>query len=498
MSAKDFPRSELGGLLDDTALFREQCFIDGEWCSADTGKTFEVYNPANEECIGTVPSMGDVETRRAIEAASTALSGWQALTAEERGEVLYRWHELMLLHEDDLGRIMTLEQGKPLPEAKGEIRYAAAFLKWFAEEGRRAYGDVIPAPRRAQHIIVIKQPVGVCAAITPWNFPSSMITRKAGAALAAGCTVVTKPAEATPYSALALAVLGQRAGIPKGVFNVVTGDPDPIGKAFIESPLVRKLSFTGSVPVGRLLMERCGKHMKQLSLELGGSAPFIVFDDADIDAAVQGAMASKFRNTGQTCVCADRFFVQEGVFDAFVERFAEAIDGLRVGDGFDADVDQGALINGAAVEKVRAHLDDALARGARIVVGGGTHPLGGNYVQPTLITGVTSDMRICREETFGPLAGITRFASEEEAIALANDSDYGLAAYFYTRDVHRIWRVAEALEVGIVGINEGIVSTPVAPFGGVKASGLGREGSKYGLEEFLEIKYLCLGGPHAA
>jgi succinate-semialdehyde dehydrogenase/glutarate-semialdehyde dehydrogenase len=485
--------TEIQRLLADEGLFREQCYLDGEWRDADNGKRLVVDNPADGRPIGTVPNMAESETLCAIEAASAALPGWHALTAEERGDILHRWHELMLLHEEDLGRVMTLEQGKPLVEARGEIRYAAAFLKWFAEEGRRAYGDVIPAPRRGQHIVVIKQGVGVSAAITPWNFPSSMITRKAGAALAAGCTLISKPAEATPFSALALAVLAQRAGVPKGVFNVVTGDPDPIGRTFIESPVVRKLSFTGSVPVGRMLMERCGKHMKKVSLELGGSAPFIVFDDADIDAAVEGAMASKFRNTGQTCVCADRFFVQRGIHDAFVDRFAAAIGKLKVGDGFEAEVNQSALINRSAVEKVRAHLEDALERGAKIVLGGEPHPMGGNYVVPTLLTGVTPDMRICREETFGPLAGITPFDTEDEAIALANDTEYGLAAYFYTTDAHRTWRVAEALEAGIVGINEGIVSTPVAPFGGVKSSGLGREGSKYGLEEFLEIKYLCIG-----
>jgi succinate-semialdehyde dehydrogenase/glutarate-semialdehyde dehydrogenase len=419
---------------------------------------------------------------------------WRTRTAAERGGILQTWASLLLQHQADLARLLTLEQGKPLAEARGEIAYAAQFFEWFAEEAKRAYGDVIPPPKRGQHVVVLKQPIGVTAAITPWNFPAAMITRKAGAALAAGCPMVIKPAEATPLSALALARLGELAGLPPGVLNVVTGlDADAIGRTLTEHEAVRMLSFTGSTEVGRILMARCARHLTKVSLELGGNAPFIVFDDADLEAAVDGAMASKFRNTGQTCVCVNRFLVQEAVHDTFVARLRDAMAALKIGDGLDDGVEQAALISTQAVEKVQAHVADALAGGATLELGGKPHPLGKTYFEPTLLTGVQTSMQCTREETFGPLAAVMRFASEDEAIRLANDTEYGLAAYFYTRDVHRIWRVAEQLETGIVGVNEGIISTPVAPFGGVKASGLGREGSRYGLEEYLELKYVCMG-----
>jgi len=479
--------------VKDQKLFRQQCYIDGKWVDADQGGTIDVDNPATQELLGTVPKMGRAETEKAIAVADRAFEDWRNRTATERGDILYRWYELMMAHQEDLGCILTLEQGKPLPEAKGEIAYAASFIKWFAEESRRAYGDTIPGARPGQHIVVIKQPVGVSAAITPWNFPSSMITRKAGAALAAGCSMVVKPASATPYSALALAELGERAGLPAGVFNVITGNSAQIADALTESTVVRKISFTGSTEIGSDLMAKCAKHIQKVSLELGGNAPFLVFDDADLDKAVEGAMVSKFRNTGQTCVCVNRFLVQDSVHDAFIAKLKQAIDNLTVGDGFEEGVDQSALINHAAAEKVAAHLQDAVAKGAKIITGGKPHPKGGSYVQPTLITGVTPDMQLCNDETFGPLAAVMTFSTEEEAIRLANDTPYGLAAYFYSRDVHRVWRVAEGVEAGMIGINEGLVSNAVAPFGGVKESGLGREGSKYGLDEYMEVKYLCMG-----
>jgi len=480
--------------LKDPQLFRQQCYIDGGWRDADDGGTLDVDNPGTGEILGTVPAMGAAETEAAIAAAHRAFAEWRARSAAERGKILYKWQELMLANQEDLARLMTLEQGKPLAESRGEIAYAASFIHWFAGEAPRAYGDTIPAARPGQHIVVLKQPVGVSAAITPWNFPAAMITRKAGAALAAGCTMVVKPAEATPYSALALAELGERAGLPAGVLNIVTGPPAPIGETLTSSPLVRKLSFTGSTRVGRKLMAQCAEHIQKISLELGGNAPFIVFDDADLEKAVEGAMASKFRNTGQTCVCVNRFLVQDGIHDAFVDRLKEAIESLKVGDGLEEGVTQSALINREGADKVRAHLDDALEKGAKVITGGKSHSLGGNYVAPTLITDVTKDMQLCSEETFGPLAAIMRFRSEEEAVAIANDTPYGLASYFYSLDVHRCWRVAEALEAGIVGVNEGLISNAAAPFGGVKESGLGREGSKYGMDEYMEVKYCCMGG----
>jgi succinate-semialdehyde dehydrogenase/glutarate-semialdehyde dehydrogenase len=479
--------------LTDNGLFRQQCYINGQWCDADDGATFAVDNPASGEDIGTSPRMGETETRRAIDAAHQAFPGWRDKTAAERANLLMAWHDLMIEHQDDLGRLMTLEQGKPLPEAKGEIAYSASFLKWFAEEARRAYGDTIPASKPGQQIVVIKQPIGVTAAITPWNFPSSMITRKAGAALAAGCTMVVKPASATPYSALALAELAARAGIPAGVFNVITGSASAISTAITDSPIVRKLSFTGSTEVGSQLMANCAEHIQKVSLELGGNAPFLVFDDADLDKAVEGAIASKFRNTGQTCVCVNRFLVQDGVHDAFVEKLKAAMEKLKVGDGFEEGVTQAPLINAGAAKKVLEHIEDAKSKGAKVVLGGGAHERGGNFVQPTLITGATADMEFCHEETFGPLAAVIRFQDEQEGIRIANDTPFGLASYFYSENIHRVWRVAEALEAGMVGINEGLISNAAAPFGGVKESGLGREGSHQGMEEYMEVKYLCMG-----
>ena len=479
--------------LSDPSLFREQCYIDGQWCDADDGGTFTVDNPATEETLGTAPRMGEAETRRAIDAAHAAFPAWRDKTAAERAGLLETWHDLMMEHQDDLGQLMTLEQGKPLAEAKGEIAYAASFLKWFAEEARRAYGDTIPAPKPGQRIVVIKQPIGVTAAITPWNFPSSMITRKAGAALAAGCTMVVKPASATPYSALALAELAQRAGIPAGVFSVITGSAGAISTALTDSPIVRKLSFTGSTEVGSKLMAQCAKHIQKVSLELGGNAPFIVFDDADLDKAVEGAMASKFRNTGQTCVCVNRFLVQDSVHDAFVDKLKVAFEAMNVGNGMDDGVTQAALINRGAADKVMEHIEDALGKGATVITGGQRHERGGSFVQPTLITGVSQDAQLCQEETFGPLAAVIPFKSEEDAIRIANDTPYGLAAYFYSNNIHRCWRVAEALESGMVGVNEGLISNAAAPFGGVKESGLGREGSHQGMDEYLEEKFLCMG-----
>ncbi|MDQ2075624.1 NAD-dependent succinate-semialdehyde dehydrogenase [Marinimicrobium sp. ABcell2] len=480
--------------LNSAELFRESCFVGGEWINADSGATLDVDNPATGEVIGRVPNFNAKDTAMAIAEADKGFHVWRDMTASERGDLLYRWYQLMEENVDDLGAIMTLEQGKPLAEAKGEVHYAGAFFKWFAEEARRAYGETIPGAKPGQHIVVTRQPVGVSAAITPWNFPAAMITRKAGAALAAGCSMVVKPAEATPFTALALAHLAQKVGIPAGVFNVITGQPQPIGEALTSSPVVRKLSFTGSTGVGRKLMAQCSQNVQKVSLELGGNAPFIVFDDADLDKAVEGAMASKFRNTGQTCVCANRFLVQSGVHDRFVEKLSEAMKKLKLGDGFEEGVNQSALINRAAVEKVQRHYEDALGKGAQRVAGSVPDGGNGNFVAPVLLTGVTPEMQLCHEETFGPLVGVIRFDKEEEAIRIANDTPYGLAAYFYSRDVHRVWRVADALESGIVGINEGAISNPTAPFGGVKASGLGREGSRHGMEEYQEIKYLCMGG----
>lgn len=478
--------------LSDSALFRQQCYINGNWANAADGSVLDVTNPANGALLGTTPNMGATETRRAIEAAAAALPGWRGMTAAERGVILRRWNDLILEHREDLAQLMTAEQGKPLAESRGEVAYGASFIDWFAEEGKRIYGDTIPQHMADKRILVLKQPVGVCAAITPWNFPNAMITRKAGAALAAGCTMVIKPAEATPYSAFALCELAERAGLPPGVINVVTGDPREIGGELTSNPAVRKLSFTGSTGVGKLLMKQCADSLKKLSLELGGNAPFIVFDDADLDKAVEGALASKYRNSGQTCVCTNRFLVQDGVYDAFAEKLAQEVNGLNVGDGTEAGIDQGPLINEAAVKKIEHQIEDARSKGAKVMVGGHRHSRGGTFFQPTLITDVSSDMLCASEETFGPLAPLFRFSTEEEAITMANDTEYGLAAYFYSNNLGRVWRVSEALEYGMVGVNAGILSTAVAPFGGVKQSGIGREGSKYGLDEYLEMKYLCV------
>ncbi|MDC6128619.1 NAD-dependent succinate-semialdehyde dehydrogenase, partial [Burkholderia gladioli] len=469
--------TEFTAALKDPSLFRQQIYLAGEWQGAANGASFEVRNPANGELLGSVPLAGAAETRRAIEAANAAWPAWRRRTAKERAAILRKWYELMLAHADDLALILTTEQGKPLAEARGEILYAASFIEWFAEEGKRVYGDTIPTPAGDRRIVVTKEPVGVCAAITPWNFPAAMITRKVGPALAAGCPIVVKPAEATPFSALALAVLAERAGVPAGVFSVVTGDPKAIGGELTGNATVRKLSFTGSTPVGRLLMAQCAPTVKKVSLELGGNAPFIVFDDADLDAAVEGAIASKYRNSGQTCVCTNRFYVHDKVYDAFAAKLAAAVEKLKVGHGTEAGVMQGPLINEAAVLKVEAHIEDALAKGASIATGGKRHALGHGFFEPTVLTGVTPDMKVAKEETFGPLAPLFRFASDEEVIGFANDTEFGLAAYFYSRDIGRVWRVAEALEYGMVGINTGLISNEVAPFGGVKQSGLGREGS---------------------
>ncbi|WP_186108958.1 NAD-dependent succinate-semialdehyde dehydrogenase [Burkholderia gladioli] len=484
--------TEFTAALKDPSLLRQQIYLAGEWQGAANGASFEVRNPANGELLGSVPLAGAAETRRAIEAANAAWPAWRRRTAKERAAILRKWYELMLAHADDLALILTTEQGKPLAEARGEILYAASFIEWFAEEGKRVYGDTIPTPAGDKRIVVTKEPVGVCAAITPWNFPAAMITRKVGPALAAGCPIVVKPAEATPFSALALAVLAERAGVPAGVFSVVTGDPKAIGGELTGNATVRKLSFTGSTPVGRLLMAQCAPTVKKVSLELGGNAPFIVFDDADLDAAVEGAIASKYRNSGQTCVCTNRFYVHDKIYDAFAAKLAAAVEKLKVGRGTEAGVMQGPLINEAAVLKVEAHIEDALAKGASIATGGKRHALGHGFFEPTVLTGVTPDMKVSKEETFGPLAPLFRFASDEEVIGFANDTEFGLAAYFYSRDIGRVWRVAEALEYGMVGINTGLISNEVAPFGGVKQSGLGREGSHYGIDDYVVIKYLCL------
>ena len=479
--------------LNDPTLFRQQALIDGNWRDANSGETIAVTNPANGQQLGSVPKMGADETREAINAANRALPAWRALTAKERANILRRWFNLMIEHQDDLARLMTLEQGKPLAEAKGEITYAASFIEWFAEEGKRIYGDTIPGHQADKRLIVIKQPIGVTAAITPWNFPAAMITRKAGPALAAGCTMVLKPASQTPYSALALAELANRAGIPAGVFSVVTGSASAVGNELTGNPLVRKLSFTGSTEIGRQLMQQCAKDIKKVSLELGGNAPFIVIDDADLDKSVEGAQASKFRNAGQTCVCANRLYVQDGVYDRFAEKLQQAVSKLHLGDGLQPDVTTGPLIDEKAVAKVQEHIADALDKGARIIAGGKPHALGGNFFQPTILVDVPDNAKVAKEETFGPLAPLFRFKDEADVIAQANDTEFGLAAYFYARDLSRVFRVGEALEYGIVGINTGIISNEVAPFGGIKASGLGREGSKYGIEDYLEIKYMCIG-----
>jgi succinate-semialdehyde dehydrogenase/glutarate-semialdehyde dehydrogenase len=480
--------------LEDADLMRHQAYIGGRWCDADSGATFDVINPATGETLRTVPNMGAAETRRAIAAAKNAWSTWRRNPAKERSALLRRWNDLIVANVDDLGKLMTAEQGKPLAEAKGEVLYAASFIEWFAEEAKRVYGDTIPSPWNDRRLVVIKEPIGVCAAITPWNFPAAMITRKAGPALASGCTMVAKPAEATPLSALALAVLAERAGIPAGVFNVLTGEPKEIGGEMTSNPDVRKLTFTGSTEVGRILMKQCADTIKKLSLELGGNAPFVVFDDADLDAAVEGAIASKYRNAGQTCVCANRLIVQSGVYDAFAEKLVAAVKKLKVGNGLEPDVDQGPLIDQSALVKVEDHIQDAVSHGARVLLGGKRHPLGQTFFEPTVVADVTTKMKLAREETFGPLAPLFRFETDKEAIQLANDTEFGLASYFYSRDIGRIWRAAEGLESGIVGINTGLVSNEVAPFGGVKQSGIGREGSRYGMDEFVEVKYLCFGG----
>ncbi len=480
--------------LKDPTLLRQANYVDGAWIAADDGATLDVRNPANGKVVGTVPKCGKAETRRAIEAADRALVDWRARTAKERHAILIRWFDLMMENQEDLARIMTAEGGKPLTEARGEIAYGASFIQWFAEEGKRVYGDVIPSPVGGRRMMVIKQPVGVCGAITPWNFPNAMIGRKAGPALAAGCTMVLKPASATPFSALALAELGERAGIPEGVFSVVTGSAGAIGEELTTNPIVRKITFTGSTEVGKQLMAASAGTVKKVSMELGGNAPFIVFDDADVDAAVEGAIASKFRNTGQTCVCANRILVQEGVYDAFMKKLAAATEKLKVADGFEDGSQIGPLIDDAAVTKVEDHIADATGKGAKVLTGGERHPLGGSFYKPTVLADVTPQMKVAREETFGPLAPVFRFKDEAEVIRLANDTEFGLAAYFYARDIGRVWRVAEALEYGIVSINVGVFSNEVAPFGGVKESGIGREGSKYGIDDYLEIKFLCFGG----
>ena len=480
--------------LKDPTLLRHQAYLNGAWVDADGGQTINVSNPATGEHIGTVPLMGAAETRRAIEAANAAWPAWRKKTAKERAAVLRRWHDLILENADDLALIMTTEQGKPLPEAKGEVQFGASFIEWFAEEGKRVSGDTLQSPWPDRRLVITKEPIGVCAAITPWNFPAAMITRKVGPALAAGCPMVLKPAEATPFSALALAVLAERAGVPAGVFSIVTGAPKDIGGEMTSNPIVRKLTFTGSTQVGRLLAEQCAPTIKKLSLELGGNAPFIVFDDADLDAAVEGAIASKYRNAGQTCVCANRLYVQDSVYEAFAEKLVAAVAKLKVGNGIEAGVTQGPLIDAKAVAKVEEHVADALGKGGRLLAGGKRHALGNGFFEPTIIADVTNDMRVATEETFGPLAPLFRFKTDEEVIGLANNTEFGLAAYFYSRDIGRIWRVAEGLETGMVGVNTGLISNEIAPFGGVKQSGLGREGSTYGIEDYLVIKYICMGG----
>jgi succinate-semialdehyde dehydrogenase / glutarate-semialdehyde dehydrogenase len=481
-------------ILQDRALLRAQCFIDGEWVDASSGDTLEVCDPASGQTITTVPNAGTTETRIAITAAQAAFAPWRERTADDRSRILRRWFDLMLQHQDDLALLMTSEQGKPLAESKAEILYAASYIEWFAEEAKRIYGEVVPSPWRDKRIVVTREPVGVCAAITPWNFPAAMITRKVAPALAAGCTMIVKPAAQTPLSALAMAELASRAGVPRGVFSVVTGDARAIGGVLTASPAVRKLSFTGSTEVGRMLAAQCAPTLKKMSLELGGNAPFIVFADADLDAAVEGALASKYRNTGQTCVCANRLLVHESVYEAFAEKLARAVSALKVGSGLESGVGQGPLIDMPALRKVEELVADAQACGGRVITGGRRHLLGGTFYEPTVIVNATSEMRIAREEVFGPVAPLFRFSSDEEALRMANDTEFGLAAYLYSRDLQRVWRVAAALEVGMVGINTGVISTAVAPFGGVKQSGMGREGSFHGIEEYVDTKYLCMAG----
>lgn len=480
--------------LKDPSLLKQQCYIDGQWCDADSGATLAVNNPATGEIIAQVPKMGTAETRRAIAAADKAWPAWKARTAKDRAAILRKFFDLMMANQDDLAAILTVEQGKPLTEAKGEIAYGASFLEWFAEEAKRVYGETIPATLGDRRLLAIKQPIGVCAAVTPWNFPNAMITRKAGPALAAGCSIVIKPASQTPLSALAMAELAHRAGVPAGVFNVLTGSAAEIGAELTSNPTVRKFTFTGSTEIGRQLAAACAPTVKKVSLELGGNAPFIVFDDADLDAAVEGAIASKYRNAGQTCVCANRLYVQAGVYDVFAEKLATAVGKLKVGNGLEAGVTQGPMIDTKAVEKVEEHIADALAKGGKVIAGGKRHALGHSFFEPTIVTGVTAEMKVAREETFGPLAPLFKFETEQEVIERANDTEFGLASYFYTRDLARAFRVGEALEYGMVGVNSGLISTEVAPFGGVKQSGLGREGSRHGIEDYLEIKYLCLAG----
>lgn len=480
-------------VLKDPSLLRDKSFVGGEWCDADDGRTIDVNNPATGSIIAKVPRLGGHETKRAIESAARALPAWRELSGKQRAAILRRWFELLIENQDDLAAIMTAEQGKPLAEAKGEIAYAASYIEWFGEEAKRVYGDTIPAPTNDKRIVVIKQPIGVCAAITPWNFPAAMITRKAGPALAAGCTMVIKPASQTPLSALALCVLAERAGVPQGVLSCVTGSAGEIGEELTSNPLIRKLSFTGSTEIGKQLMAQCAATVKRTSMELGGNAPFIVFDDADVEAAVKGAIASKYRNAGQTCVCANRFLVQDGIYDAFATRLSEAVSQFAVGEGFNPGVQIGPLIDDKAVAKVEELVSDAVQTGGRVLTGGQRHALGQSFYEPTVLADVSPKSQIFREEIFGPVAPLFRFKTEAEAIDLANDTQFGLAAYFYGRDISRVWRVAEALEYGIVGINEGLISTEVAPFGGVKESGNGREGSKYGIDDYLEIKYMCMG-----
>ncbi|QIB52000.1 NAD-dependent succinate-semialdehyde dehydrogenase [Pseudomonas sp. OIL-1] len=479
--------------LNSPRLFRQQCYIGGSWVDAQNEARINVDNPATGEDLGSIPSLSAAEIESTIDTAQAAFDSWKRTTAQERANLLMRWYQLMLDHQEDIATLMTMEQGKPLVESRGEVAYAASFVRWFAEEAPRMYGETIPGAKPGQHIIVNRQPVGVTAAITPWNFPAAMITRKAGAALAAGCSMIVKPSEATPYTALALAELAHEAGIPPGVFNIVTGDSKMIGKVLTSSPIVRKLSFTGSTGVGSQLMAQCAEHIQKVSLELGGNAPFIVFDDADLERAVEGAMICKFRNTGQTCVCANRFLVQRSVHEKFASLLAKAMGELKLGNGLDDGVTQAPLINRAAAEKVQQHYQDAIGKGATHLYGPTPGSDQGSFVHPVLISDVSTDMQVCHEETFGPLAAIMTFETEEEAIKIANDTPYGLAAYFYSRDIHRCWRVADALEAGIVGVNEGAISNPMAPFGGVKASGLGREGSRHGLEEYTELKYICMG-----
>ena len=480
--------------LKDGALLRQQCYVDGRWIDAAGGGTIAVTNPASGDVLGTVPDLGATETRAAIAAASAAFPAWAARTAKDRASLLRKWYELLLMHTDDLAVLMTAEQGKPLAEAKGEIAYAAAYVEWFAEEAKRAYGEVIPSPFKDRQIVVTKEPVGVCAAITPWNFPSAMITRKVAPALAAGCTIILKPAEQTPLSALALAELAERAGVPAGVFSVVTGKASAIGGVMTASPIVRKLTFTGSTPIGQLLMQQCAGTVKKMSLELGGNAPFIVFDDADVDAAVAGALASKYRNAGQTCVCSNRFLIQDGIYETFAAKLAAAVAGLKVGNGMEDGVMQGPLIDDAAINKVEELVKDAVDKGARVVAGGKRHALGRTWFEPTILADVTTGMAVAKEEIFGPVAPLFRFKTEEEAVRMANDTEFGLAAYFFSKDHGRVWRVSKQLEYGMVGVNTGLISTEVAPFGGVKLSGIGREGSSHGLDEYMETKYLALGG----